>query len=270
MGSPGRTLRAYVLLAWTWCRVAAQHPVSLALPTLGQAVVTGLDIAAIALIFGHLPRLAGFSVVEVLFLAGTSGAAFALADFCLGSVERLCRHIRPGNLDTVLVRPVSPLVQVAVDQFAPRRLGKLAQSLAVLAVALPRLPVTWTPGRVLVVPLTVGAGAVIAGSIWVLGAALQFVATDAAEVASAFTYGGDLLTQYPLSIYGRDMIRAFTWVVPLAFVNWEPALYVLARPDPLGLPSAFRFLSPAVAVVLALAAGAAWRAGLRRYRSTGS
>ena len=65
-------------------------------------------------------------------------------------------------------------------------------------------------------------------------------------------------------------MRGVTFVVPLAFVNWLPALHILGRPDPLGLPGWVDFASPAVAALCCVLAGAAWRAGLRSYRSTGS
>jgi len=61
-----------------------------------------------------------------------------------------------------------------------------------------------------------------------------------------------------------------TFVFPLAFVNWLPALYVLGRPYPLDLPTWFAFTPPLVAAVCCVLAGLAWRAGLRSYRSTGS
>jgi len=58
--------------------------------------------------------------------------------------------------------------------------------------------------------------------------------------------------------------------VPLAFVNWLPAMYVLGVPNTLGLPDWFRFASPAAALLCATAASLAWRVALRLYRSTGS
>lgn len=61
-----------------------------------------------------------------------------------------------------------------------------------------------------------------------------------------------------------------TFVVPVAFVNWQPMLYVFDVPDPLGLPVALRFAAPAVATLTAVGAALAWRGGVRRYRSTGS
>ncbi|GAA4236569.1 ABC-type uncharacterized transport system permease subunit [Streptosporangium album] len=58
--------------------------------------------------------------------------------------------------------------------------------------------------------------------------------------------------------------------VPPAFANWQPGLFVLDRPGPLGLPYGLRFAAPLAALALAVLAVLAWRAGIRRYRSTGS
>src|SRR3712207_8942673 len=46
----------------------------------------------------------------------------------------------------------------------------------------------------------------------------------------------------------------------------EPSLYLLDRPDPLGLPPICRFLAPLVAVAFALVAGGLWRFGVAHYR----
>jgi ABC-2 type transport system permease protein len=53
-------------------------------------------------------------------------------------------------------------------------------------------------------------------------------------------------------------------------VAYQPALALLGRADPLGLPAWAGFVSPLVALVAAGAAAVGWRAGIRHYRSTGS
>jgi ABC-2 type transport system permease protein len=237
---------------------------------LATAVVTALDLAAIMVMFAHAPWIAGFAAPEVLFLYGTSGLSFAVADVLLGSAERLGQHVRLGSLDAMLVRPVSPLVQIATEDFSPRRLGRLVPAVAAMIMAVPRLEVTWTTSRTALVPVMVLSGTAIFAALWVLTAALQFVVVDGHQATKSLTYGGGFLTQYPLSIFGREFVRALTWMVPLAFVNWQPTLYILDRPDPMGLPTVFRFASPAVAIVLCVVASLAWRSGLRHYRSTGS
>ncbi|GAA2162468.1 ABC transporter permease [Actinomadura napierensis] len=263
-------VRMYALLAWTWLRAAAQFPVSMVLLALATAVVSGLDAVAIVVLFSRAPRIAGFTAPEVLFLYGTSALSFAISDIGLGTTEQLGERVRLGTLDAVLVRPVSPLIQIATEQFSPRRLGKLVPAVTVLALALPRLDGPWTPGRVAMVPLMVASGTAIFAGLWVLTAAVQFVVVDGHGAAKSLTYGGAFLTQYPMTMFARDFVRGVTFVVPLAFVNWQPALYVLDRPDPLGLPAAARFASPAVGAALCAAAAVAWRAGIRHYRSTGS
>ncbi|SEF60964.1 ABC-2 type transport system permease protein [Thermomonospora echinospora] len=263
-------LRLYALLIWTWIRAAAQFPVSMVLLGLASAAVAALDMVGIMLLFAHTPRIAGFTAPEVLFLYGTSAMSFVVADVLLGGTERLGEHVRQGTLDTMLVRPVSPLIQIATEDFSPRRMAKLLPPVVVLAFVLPRLPADWTAGRVVMVPVMLVSGTVIFAALWVLTASVQFVVIDVHAATKSVTYGGAFLTQYPMSLYARDFVRGMTFTIPLAFVNWQPALYVLDRPDPLGLPAALRFAAPAVAVALCAVAALAWRAGLRHYRSTGS
>ena len=58
--------------------------------------------------------------------------------------------------------------------------------------------------------------------------------------------------------------------MPLAFVNYEPALFLLGRADPLGVPDFVRLLSPLAALIMALLARYGWRQGVLHYQSTGS
>jgi viologen exporter family transport system permease protein len=196
--------------------------------------------------------------------------ALGFADLITGSIERIGQRIRTGELDVWLIRPVPALLQAAADNFALRRIGKPLQAGFVLVLGLRALDLDWTVAKGTVLVLSVVTGSVIFGAIFVLGAAFQFVSIDAAEVANSFTYGGQQLTQYPLPVFGREIVRAVTFVVPLAFVNYYPVLFVLGKPAPLGLPSWIGLLAPVVAVAMTTLASLAWRGGLRRYRSTGS
>lgn len=263
-------LRAYLLIAAMWIRSTMVYRASFLMLTAGQFVVTGLDFVAIFIMFAHTKELGGFDLSEVAFLYATSGISMGLADLLVGNIERLGRRIRDGSLDVMLIRPVPAFIQAAADDFALRRLGRITQSVVVFSWAIAALDVHWTWDRVLLVPVMLACGTVIFCAIFVLGAAFQFVASDAAEVSNAFTYGGNVLTQFPPTIFAKDLVRAATFVVPLAFVNWLPALHILDHADPLGLPKAFQFASPVAALVIALAAVLAWRLGLRSYRSTGS
>ncbi|MGW7606296.1 ABC transporter permease [Streptomyces sp. NPDC054766] len=263
-------LRAYRLITAMWIRSTMAYRASFAMTAFGNFAATALDFVAILLMFSQVDRIGGYSLPEVALLYGLSGTAFGLADLGLGSMDRLGRRVRDGTLDTLLVRPVPVLAQVAADRFALRRLGRITQGLLVLGYALAVLDIHWTPLKVLMIPMTLLSGGAIFAAVFVAGGAFQFVAQDASEVQNSFTYGGNTLLQYPPSVFSKDLLRGVTFVLPLAFVNWLPALYVLGRPYPLDLPTWVAFAPPLVAAGCCALAGVAWRAGLRAYRSTGS
>lgn len=266
----GWSARAYCLLAWSWIRVSMAYRTSFVILTAAQFVVTGLDFVAILVMFANVDVLGGFSLAEVAFLYGGAGVCLGVADLMLGNIERLGTRIRLGSLDAMMVRPVSLFTQVCADQFALRRLGRIAQAALVLGWSVTALDLDWTPAKVLMLGYLLVCGTGIFVAFFTMGGALQFWTTDAAEVANAFTYGGNTFAQFPLTIYPAEVVKALTFLVPIGFVNWYPSLYILGRPDPFGLPEAFQFASGVAAVVLGLLAALAWRSGVRRYRSTGS
>ncbi|MEU1789208.1 ABC transporter permease [Streptomyces sparsogenes] len=263
-------LRAYLLIVGMWVRSTMAYRTSFLIMTVGNFAATGLDFVVIALMFSHVGTLGGFNLPEVAFLYGTTSTAFGLADLVLGSMDRVGRRVRDGTMDTLLVRPVPILAQVAADRFALRRLGRISQGLLLLVWSLVRLDIDWTVDRVLLVPVMLLSGGAIFGAVFVAGGAFQFWANDASEVQNSFTYGGNTLLQYPPTVFGREVLRGVTFVIPLAFVNWLPALHILRRDNPLGLPGQLGFAAPLVALGCCALAGLVWRRGLRSYRSTGS
>lgn len=269
-GALGDSLRTYRMVAAMWIRSTMTYRLSFALTLFNSFCVTFFDFVVILLMFGRVKGLGGFSFAEVAFLYGTAGTAFGIADLTMGSLQRMGKRVRDGSLDTFLMRPAPLLAQVAADRFALRRFGRVAQALLVLVWSLVLLDVAWTPVKVVLLPVTVVCGAVIFGAVMVVGASALFWIQDAAEVTNSFTYGGNTLLQYPPSIFAQELVRGVVYVVPLAFVSWLPALYVLGRPAPAGVPDWAAFASPPVALVCCGVAGLAWRAGIRSYRSTGS
>jgi ABC-2 type transport system permease protein len=259
----------YVRLIGARIRSQLQYRLSFALDVTGMFLLTFLDFGAILVIFHNVPQLRGWSVEEVAFLYGISGLAFALTDMAIGHLDLFPQQIRDGNFDLVLIRPRGTLLQVVTADFQLRRLGKAAQASAILVYALSKLDVDWTVGRVLVLPATVISASVIFGAVWVFAICIAFWSVESRETANAFTYGGQFFSQYPITVYERWLRRLLAFVVPMAFVAYFPALYVLDKPDPVGAPGWVRFCSPLIAVIACGAAGFTWRFAVRHYRSAG-
>ena len=190
--------------------------------------------------------------------------AFAIADMTLGTAERLGEHIRQGTLDTLLVRPVSPLLQIATEDFSPAPVRQAGPAVAVLRLSLPRLDAHWTPGRVALVPLMlVGGIGIFCGAV---GARGRLAVRRRRRQAGGQLH--HLRRRLPDAVPAerlRPRRAARADLGAAAGVRQLGARRCTSsdRPDPLGLPVAFRFASPLVAVVLSVVAALAWRAGLR-------
>lgn len=263
-------MRLYALLARAEYRSARQHRASFVLLGISGTIVVALDFVVITFLLQRVPRLAEFSLAEMGVLYGLASLAERLADLAVGDIEKVGRLVKDGSFDQVMLRPGPALVQVAASSCRPQMLGRPLQALVILAVSLSRAGVDWTWGRAVLVPVTVACGTLIFTGVWVAGAAATFVLVDGREAMNAFTYGGGFLAQYPLSIYATWFRHLFVYVIPIAFVAWFPALAILGRPDPLGLPGWYRFAAPVAAAFSLAVATAAWGAAVRRYRSTGS
>lgn len=267
--SPAEQALIWRKLVGARIRADWQYRTSFLMFTASQFVAAFLDLAVVLVLFSSVDRLAGWSVTEVAFLYGISNLGFCLADVFVSEVELVDHHIRQGSFDRFLLRPVGPMLLLWGQEFALRRAGKVLQSVLILGVALTRVAVDWDLGRAAMVVATVAAAFVIFGGIWVITSSIAFWAVEVREVANIFTYGGNFLSHHPLEVF-PGWLRRLATVVPMAFVGYYPAVWILGRQDPHGSPAWFSFAGPLVAVAVALVARAVWSSGIRHYRSTGS
>jgi ABC-2 type transport system permease protein len=261
--------RIYLRLIGARARSQLEYRTSLALQIVASALLTLLDFVMILVLFENVPELDGWSVQEVALLYGIAGIAFALTDLIVGHLDLFPQMIRDGTFDQILVRPLPSLLQVVASDFSLRRLGKILQALVVLIVALAAANIDWTIGRAVMVPLAIVSGVLIYTGVWIGLATIAFWIVDAIEFVNAFTYGGNFLSAYPITIFGRWLRNLVLFAIPIAFVAYFPALYILDRPDELGLPDALRYASPLVALLTVIVARLVWENAVRHYRSAG-
>lgn len=266
----GERLAVYRHLVMASVRSQLAYPTSFALQCAGQALVQLEDMVVILVLFSRIGAMGGFTQQEVLLIFSLAGVSFGLADLLIGSLDKVGELVRAGTLDALLLRPVPAMTQICTSEFALRRLGKVVTALALLGYVLATSPIGWTPLRVVVLLITPLTGLVLFGAIWVAASATTFWLLEGQELPNAVTYGSGLFTSYPASVFSGWLLRLMAFMVPGAFVAYYPALAILSKPDPLGLPAVLPYSAPLVAVLAAGVAALAWRAGLRHYVGTGS
>jgi ABC-2 type transport system permease protein len=260
----------YRRLTGAHIRAQMQYRVSFLLMTLVRMVATGSDLLAILILFNYFGELAGWRAGEVALLYGLVMVAFGLSEMVAAGFDVFPQSIQRGEFDRLLLRPVGIFVQVLAADFQLRRLGRVAQGGLALGLAMAWTPIVWTPLKVLYLPVILVSGVVMFSALLVLGAVLCFWTIQSIEIVNTVTYGGTEMASYPLPIYHEVLQRFFTFVVPLAFVSYFPALYLLDRPELQHLPGWLPGATPVAAALLALLAWLAWRVGVRHYQSTGS
>jgi ABC-2 type transport system permease protein len=259
----------YVRLVGARVRGQLQYRLSFALYTIGQFLASFLDFVAILVLFSRVSALGGWTIDDVLFLYGVSQIGFCIADLFVSQAERASLHIKQGTFDQVLVRPLGALFQLCTAEFELRRVGRVLQAALVLAVGAARLPVPWTPARVIVTLAAIGSSVVIFSSLWVITSSIAFWTVETQELANSFTYGGGFVSQYPVDILAEWLKRTIL-IIPLSFVAYLPVAWVLDKQDAYGFPTWALLSSPAVAAATAVVARGVWFNAIRHYRSTGS
>ena len=263
-------LRAYAALLGGKIRSVASYRTSFAVELISNLGATVLDVATVVVLFRATAVIGGFTFPEALLMTGITAAAFVLADVTVGNIDDLKTYVRAGTLDTVLIRPLGVLPQLVFMDLPLRKLLRVVFGVAILAVALIMNDIAWTPARIALLAVVPIAGAVFFGAIFVLSASVAFWWVESGQIGHSLTYGGRDFTSYPITVYGGWFRAVFAYALGFGFVSYQPALTLLGRADPLGLPGWTGFTSPLVAVLAAAAAGLVWRTGVRHYRGTGS
>lgn len=263
----------YRRLVGAHIRSQMQYRASFVFDFVAQFIGNVVDFGVVAVLFTRFPTIGGWSLGEVGLLYGLSSVSFALADMLASGFDY--GHFGPtmvrlGGFDQILVRPVSIFLQVLASQFVIRRVGRILQGVLILIVALSLLDVAWTPIQIAFGIVTIAGGVVFFMGLFIFGSGISFWTVESLEVMNILTYGGQMMTSYPMHIF-QDWLRSiFTFVIPMAFVNYYPTLWLLGKPDPLGLPTGLACLSPIVCLIMFGVGVWMWRFGVRHYQSTGS
>jgi ABC-2 type transport system permease protein len=263
---------AYRRLVSVRLRGQLQYRVPFLLDVAASAISVGIGFTATALIFDRFETIGGWSLGEVAFLYGLIAIGFGLVETFLGgfSPGTFSTLVQRGTLDQILLRPVSTTLQILASDLVLRRLTRVVQGIAALSISLSVLDVRWTVARAAYLPVVVASIAAFFSGLFIIGSTTTFWTVQRLEVINVFTYGGSEMMAYPMHIYAGWMRRFFTYVVPAIFVSYCPALYLLDKPDPLGMPSWTAFVAPPAGFGTLAVALAFWRIGLHHYTSTGT
>lgn len=242
-----------------------QYKVSFFLTAFGQFLSSFTAFLGIWFMFSRFHQVAGFSFQEVLLCFATVLFAFSLAE-CFGrGFDLFSQMISNGEFDRVLVRPRSSIFQVLASKMEFTRIGRLLQALLLFCYAIPASGINWGADKILTLFLMISCGAILFFLLFLIYAGISFFTIQGLEFMNIFTDGAREFGRYPFSIYGKNVLRILTYVIPMAWFQYYPFLYLIGHvTHPLWI------FSPLLCLPFSIPALLFWKMGLRKYTSTGS
>lgn len=266
----GEMWQMYWRLIGARIRARMQYRLSCVTDIFAFFVVTGVEFAGMLVIFSQTSTLKGWNLAETALLYGLTATSFAMAELFGSGFDYFHLYIREGRFDRVLIRPMGAFFQVLTEEFSMKRIGLLAQGVAITGVAFWATGMLRGPLRALLFLPVITGGALFFLALFITQATTAFWTVESLEVFNILTNGGNEVLSHPLDVYHPWLQRFFLFILPMAFINYVPAAAVLGKPIAGGLAPWVAWFSPLAGVGAFGLAALFWRFGVRHYQSTGS
>lgn len=222
-------------------------------------------IVFVTVLLGRFPGMAGWSADAVYLIAAIRMLSHGLFAVFFDRHYQLATLVQEGRLDAFLLRPMPVYRQVQLAFFPSNALGDLLVGISMFTVAAWRVQIHWTAGRIGYVVASVIGATLMEGAVFTTlsCAHLHFPSAGAWSVwvEELFSTFGN----YPLSMLPPVISRAFTYVLPLAFIAYLPAAILTVHTNDLGVPHVIALCAPLVGLISFVGSRRLWNMSLRRY-----
>ena len=258
-------MKLYVKYVGMLLKSQMQYKASFIMTTLGQFLVSFTAFLGVYFMFSRFHSVNGFAFSEILLCFSIMLMAFSITECLVRGFDMFPTLIQSGNMDRILVRPRNEIFQVLTSNIDFSRIGRLLQSILMLAYAVPTSGIVWTFDKVITIILMLVGGMTVFASLFVLYEGISFFTIEGLEFMNIFTDGSREFGKYPLSIYGEGILKFFTYVIPIALFQYYPFLYLIGRSNTIGL-----IFLPLIGFVFMIPCYCFFKFGLKKYKSTGS
>lgn len=253
-----------IRLAWTYLRIGAMNEVQYRVNFFVQLLQTGVALTVgligLALVFGQVDNLAGWSRAELLAVMGVHMLMGGVIRSAIQpNMERLMNDVQNGTLDFALTKPADAQILVSVREFRFWQLTDVLVGLIVIGVAVTQLQAKMGVLQVAAFVAALVMGAIMLYCVWLMVTSIAFWVIRAGEIVNLFE-GLYATGRWPVGVY-PDWLRAgLTFIVPVAFAVTVPAEAMTHR-----LGAGTMLFAAALMIMFIVLARGVWLLGLRNY-----
>ena len=246
-----------------------QYKVDAVLRSLAVFLREATGIIVIYFTLLKFDTLNGWDIHELLFLFSLLFLTYGILIIFFTGLRDFGGTVRNGGFDRFILRPRGLLFQLIfsnADWFAAIGHGGLGIVLFVISAG--NVGIIWSIGTIIYYIAAVIGGVLIQGAIFLFFASLNIYLLETNSLKDLFYWTMRRFAGYPISIFHKAIQFCMIYVVPFAFVNYFQAQYLLSKEDMSDYP--WIYITPAVGMVLYLAAYGFWRYSIRFYKSSGN
>lgn len=232
---------------------------------LSQIIVFFSYYFVIIALFTKFDNIKGFTMYEVLLCFSIIQFGFSFCETFARGIDQFDRLIIQGDFDRILLRPKNIIIQSLCFDADYTKLSRVIQAVIVFVIAIINLDINWSILKVITLILMALSAILIFFGIFLLAAAYCFITVQGLEVRHVFTDGGKHMAQYPIGIFKKGFVFFFTFIIPYAFVNYYPLLYVLEKSN-----NKLYSISPLLVLIYLIPCFLIFYKGTKRYTSVGS
>jgi ABC-2 type transport system permease protein len=265
-------LRSARRLVYIYFRCLGQHMKAIlayeadfAILMFSAVLVQIVGLAFIWAIFQRIPSVNGWTFWQVVMMSALVFVTEGVGSLFFEGTWRVSELVYSGKFDQLLLRPISPIVQVLAGAVGFNGLGNIVTGMVLIGISMANSPVQWTPGRLLMFAILILSASTIRVAINLGSAASAFWIRTPWSMVPVFVHQLGDFAKYPITIYSLGVQALIVVAVPFAFISFFPTAYVFG----VEAWSLAGLLTPLVAVYCLLMAIVLFRIGLRRYESTG-
>ena len=229
-----------------------------------------VNLGLIGVLVTQFTNLKDWTLWELVFLYSLWILAHGLYSMFFSHISQLENYLIEGSFDQFLLRPGSPLVQLLGRAFQHTEIADALIGLAGISLAYTQLDLHWVGWKWGFCLIAVISGAAIEFAIDTLVACTGFWTGRSRGTSFIVNQFYGLVHQYPVDIFGNAFRVIVTGLIPVAFMNYYPALVLLDKVNYASPGWVLSYMSPLVALLLVGILSVVWRLGLNRYSSSGS
>ena len=232
---------------------------------LAQIFPVGISAAMVFVLLDKFNFGDKFNTFEVMLGVAIVQFGFSFSE-CFGrGFDKFSTIIKKGTLDLMMVKPRSIYLQIFGSNISFSKLSRVMGSFILFIVAVNNLSFDKSFVNICLLILLLLFSSLIYLSLYILAACLCFFTIEGLEFTNIFTDGSREFGQYPLGMFKREVLIIFTFLIPLACVNYYPVKYILGYSN-----SVWYLISPLFCLTLFSISILAFNKCLLRYQSTGS